>query len=454
MSAAAHDHEIEELHTEDLHADENLFGELLGRAGKVKSPESRFLVLCNLLPHAGAARDEVLREALKAARPTFFSRGILSLAFFMERASLDERREVAQLVFRELRTRFSRVGHILEHLRRVPPDEADSVWYQYDVGAQSDLATLRDLLFPVGPYLTNADAEEALSLIPWYWSGGISALLPSIESPSRRAEILAEAHRLARSQTGANRGVALADLVSHVPPADRSAAVSEVLAAAGRYQQPGGSATDNRSTVLFRVAAYLAPEHLPRMISLAIETFDSAPTNLSVFVARLPEALRSLAIDRLLEGASGDAGIWWVIALWANVPRDRLARAVEAAGTSAPRDRNQLTSLSAAAKSLSESQLERAFAIVRLATRTGHSRPHDPVVHALGAISAELLRRSPAHREMVWSVVDEILRSRAGSRDEILDAIAGLAPAIRELGGPHVGDYAARGILEVGGWWS
>jgi hypothetical protein len=170
-------------------------------------------------------------------------------------------------------------------------------------GRERQVVDLQQLLRELAWALSPAQADEALDLIPWQWTGSTLTLLGVLArgdeaARARRAEILPRVLEILRDRPGIDRGIGLAVSVRYLTQDERGPAIDAAFAEARREGDERGG-QDNRSAVLFYLAPFLDEAHVERFVRLAM---DGLRDNLAVgdVVARLPERLRGSVTERLL----------------------------------------------------------------------------------------------------------------------------------------------------------
>lgn len=352
-----------------------------------------------------------------------------------------------------------------DHLRHVAPERrSDIVTRRFarvcaslraGIAPTTDALALhtREELAALAAFLTPEQAAEALALIPRGHTALAVTLLGVIAKGdaamhARCDSAVAEVIAAARRKTGVDRPLALAVAIRLVPEAGRDAFIEEILS--GVLVDSGN---DARSGMLHRLAPYLREPHLADITALALDAWESwRGAGAFVTLLTVPLEQRDRFAADLYAGAVARGDRPMVVAdLLPLLPDGALGDVVDAL--------TSVTNLAAWAVLVDQAgrfavtQLDRLFASSHAHSRRGRARPHDTNIDVLGAVGAELLRRVPRRRGQMRDLVVELVEARATDRVELLNAIAGLAPLLRELVGPAGIDAIAGEILDVTEWW-
>ncbi len=396
-------------------------------ARTVPNPTDRFTALTSIatssLPSAAAAHQ----EALDLARHLVDGEHSAPRAYLLRHTTPTDRESCVARLLLEVKRGLQAGG--TRGLGFGPRDRA------------------RHVLEDIAGYLSPAQAAVVLDMIPRDWTAHVLFLLQiatrdAAYLPLRDArlpEIIEDAYNHALGRDAQ----VLAAVAPLLEAPRRDALIDDLLALL----------TVVRDGALHQLAPHLGVKHLARVSELLLDTAVSGP-GLAKLVSRLgvPSDVRLRFAEGLYEAARarGDRATI-IVGLLPHLPDRALGDVVDALARSP--EKLALELLVGQATRFTTPQLDRLFILVRNATRTGKSRPHDVRVHALADITAERLRRSRADAGVAIDVIRELLDTRATDRVELLNAIAGLAPLLRELVGPAGIDAIAGEILDVTEWW-
>jgi hypothetical protein len=283
-------------------------------------------------------------------------------------------------------------------------------------------------------------------MVPLSWSGVITAVLSRLSQP-RRGEFLQQALCFARQAEVMTRAAILADLVSVVPPDERSDLVSEVLCTPIIDQV-------HQATVLCAIAPYFEEPHLPGVLTLVLAVCEP-PSNLNFLadaLERMHPHLRQSVVDVVVQA----------LPQWS--PEEQ-GRALAICADLVPHTWHE--SIVLALPRIVDQRSEKPLSVMmtRVDSRLlpialqstlesiGDQAPTDSQLKALAFIGSELLRRKGAFQSEVFCAVSSMLRRQTKARHDALNALQSLAPLVPLLGGDTASDQVAEAILQAGAWW-
>ena len=261
--------------------------------------------------------------------------------------------------------------------------------------------------------LSAADALSLAELIPATWWSCHAALAQLVEEP-RRSELLHQRLEQARAQSETSRGLAIAELTIHLPPAERSAGIQEALLQACIVWQGANSYWDNRAKVMECVAAYLEAVHLPRFLELLLALYSTERPfmGLAALLELLPDSLVPSVLKALLERLkhfSSHVQESILVACASRLSVEYHDRVVPLM----PRlwDTNNSRSLAALVPQLSARLLRRGLACTLELNQD--LPPTDAQLHAWACLASESLRRSSSTLREIYPETLLLLKRRS-----------------------------------------
>lgn len=433
-----------------MHPDEVIQERLLRRCGELKAESLHRLLYFYLWENLSESLyPEAARMGLRAAR-TMDKDDLQSWSTsicWLERSPLAERPALVQEALTGARNLLEAHRGTLGDDAKANADEVDAQKYHALVN------TMQNGLPILGRELSAADALSLAEIIPATWWSCHAALAQRIEEP-RRSELLHQRLEHARTQPETSRGLAIAELVIHLPLDKRRAGIEEALQQACIIWQSANTYWDNRAKVMKCVAAHLEAVHLPRFLELLLALYSTERPfmGLAALIELLPASLVPSVLEALLErlehlSAHIQERILAACASRLSVEyHERLVQLL-------PRlwDPNSGRSLAALVPQLSDRLLRRGLACTLEANQD--LPPTDAQLHAWACLASEGLRRRSNTLREIYLQTLFLLKQRSLDFGNYHLALQHLAPLLRQLVGQEGVNDVAETLLDVSTWW-